>query len=61
MEKLNQEYPKTIRVGYFKQDDDIRDAFKEWFVTEEIVYTPQEESDFYCSISPNANVKITIS
>lgn len=53
-------YPKTIRVAYFKDGVDKRDKFNEWYAIEETVNSDREESEFYESLNHEANVNIDI-
>ena len=53
-------YPKTIRVAYFKDGVDKRDNFNEWYVIQEKVNNQSEESTFYESLNHEANIEITI-
>ena len=53
-------YPKTIRVAYFKEGVDKIDNFNEWYVIQEKVNNQSEESTFYESLNHQANVNISI-
>jgi len=53
-------YPKKIRVAYFKDGVDKRDNFNEWYVIQEKVNNQSEESTFYESLNHEANIEITI-
>ena len=53
-------YPKTIRVAYFKDGVDKRDNFNEWYVIQEKVNNQIEENTFYESLNHEANVNIDI-
>ena len=64
-QKINYKYnimnfPKTIRVAYFKDGVDKRDNFNEWYVIEQTVNNSREESTFYESLNHEANVNIDI-
>lgn len=53
-------FPKTIRVAYFKEGVDKRDNFNEWYVVEETVNNSMQESSFYESLNHEANVNIDV-
>jgi len=53
-------YPKTILVEHFPQGADKRDTFLSYYSEEVTVNNGQEESDFYCSLNHEANLKILV-
>ena len=53
-------YPKTIRVAYFKDGADKRDNFNEWYAMQETVKNQIEENAFYESLNHEANLNIDI-
>tara|TARA_R110002074_G_scaffold157492_11_gene314432 strand:+ start:428 stop:604 length:177 start_codon:yes stop_codon:yes gene_type:complete len=57
---MKNEYPKKIRIGYFKDNDDTRNSFLERYAITEVVNNQIEEELFYNSINHEANTIVDI-